>query len=51
MREPSRAESCEILVDPERKATSAFAIEGFLESRLSQEQRATLSRTVRGENL
>jgi hypothetical protein len=48
MREPTRVESCEVLVDPVRKTTPAMAIEGFLESRLSQEQRMKLARTVRG---
>jgi len=49
MREPARAESYEILVDPERKTTPPIAIEGFLESRLLPEQRSKLARIVRGE--
>jgi hypothetical protein len=48
MREPSRPEGCEILVDPVRKLTLPMAVEGFLESRLSEDQRATLTRTVLG---
>lgn len=48
MREPARAEGCEILVDPVRKETLPAAVEGFLESRLSQEQRTELARVVRG---
>jgi hypothetical protein len=48
MRDPKRLESFEILVDPVRKTTSAMVIEGFLESRLSHEQRTKLARTVTG---
>src|SRR5215470_2653534 len=51
MREPTRVESCEILVDPVRKATLPVAVEGFLEFRLSQDQRTKLSHTVRGDEL
>jgi hypothetical protein len=50
MREPTRFESCEILLDPVRKATLPIAVEGFLESRLSQEQRTKLARAVRGDD-
>jgi hypothetical protein len=48
MREPTRPESWEILLDPVRKTTLPMAVEGFLESRLSQEQRTKLSHLVRG---
>jgi hypothetical protein len=48
MREPERAESYEILVDPERKETPPIAIESFLESRLLPEQRAGLVRVING---
>src|SRR5215472_2728891 len=50
MREPARLEGCEILVDPVRKETLPVAVEGFLESRLSQEQRTKLTSVVRGGN-
>ncbi len=48
MRDPTRVEGYEILIDPVRKTTLPIAIEGFLESRLSQEQRRILARTIRG---
>ncbi len=50
MREPTRVEDCEILVDPVRKSTLPVAVEGFLESRLSHEHRTELSRALRGEH-
>ena len=49
MRDPGCVESCEIMLDPARKPTLSVAVEGFLESRLSQEQRNMLSRAVWGE--
>jgi hypothetical protein len=49
MRDPTRAETCEILLDPVRKPTPPMVVEGFLESRLSADQRNTLSRLVHGE--
>ena len=49
MREPARAESFEILLDPVRKTTLPVAVEGFLETRLSPEQRTKLARAVRGD--
>lgn len=49
MRDPSRPETSEILLDPVRKPTPPIVVEGFLESRLSAEQRNTLSRLVHGE--
>jgi len=48
MRNPSRIDSCEILLDPVRKTTRSIIIEGFLESRLSDDQRTALSRAVHG---
>jgi hypothetical protein len=48
IREPARAESYEILIDPERKATPSMAIESFLESRLLPNQRADLVRVING---
>jgi hypothetical protein len=49
MRDPGCVESCEIMLDPARKPTLPVAVEGFLESRLPQEQRNMLSRAVWGE--
>jgi hypothetical protein len=48
MREPTRVEDCEILLDPARKSTLPVAVEGFLESRLSSEHRTRLSQALRG---
>ena len=48
MRDPSAKEGCEILADPIRKSTLTLAIEGFLETRLSAEQKSKLARAVRG---
>lgn len=48
MRDPKHVESCEIRVDPVRKATPPIAIEGFLESRLTKTDREKLSRVVGG---
>jgi hypothetical protein len=48
MRDPDHADKdgCEILLDPRRKATLGATIDGFLETRLSTEQKATLLRAV-----
>jgi hypothetical protein len=48
MRDPGCADTCEILLDPERKTTSPVAVEGFLETRLSHEQRHKLRHPVGG---
>ncbi|MGH6864535.1 MAG: hypothetical protein ACRECN_09790, partial [Methylocella sp.] len=48
MRDPSVKEGCEILADPVRKSTLTLTIEGFLETRLSAEQKSKLARAVRG---
>ena len=48
---PERAiepESCEVLVDPRRKPTLGSVVDGFLESRLSNEQKTTLLRATGG---
>jgi len=44
-------ETYEILLDPMRKGTLPITVEGFLESRLSQEQRTKLACAIRGDNL
>jgi hypothetical protein len=49
MRDPTTKEGCEILVDPVRKSTLTLTIEGFLETRLSAEQKNILARAVRGQ--
>jgi hypothetical protein len=51
MRDPSIAETYEILLDPVRKRTLPATIEGFLESRLSEEQRHKLAKAVNGVGL
>jgi len=48
MRDPSAKAGCEILVDPARKLTLSMAIEGFLEARLSAEQKNILAHAVHG---
>jgi hypothetical protein len=48
MRDPSAKAGCEILIDPVRKSTLSMAIEGFLEARLSAEQKNILARAVHG---
>jgi hypothetical protein len=48
MRDPSVKAGCEILIDPVRKSTLPMAIEGFLEARLSVEQKESLAGVVRG---
>jgi hypothetical protein len=50
MRDPSVKAGCEILIDPVRKSTLSMAIEGFLEARLSSEQKDSLARAVRGKS-
>jgi hypothetical protein len=50
MREPLASEGCEILADPVRKSTLPMAVEGFLETRLSVEQKDSLARVVRGKS-
>ncbi len=50
MREPTRSESYEILLDPVRKGTLPITVEGFLKSRLSQEQRVQLACAIRGDD-
>jgi hypothetical protein len=47
-RDPSAKEGCEILADPVRKPTLTMTIEGFLETRLSDEQKSILARAVNG---
>ena len=49
MWDPSRPEACEILLDPVRKVTLQIIVEEFLESRLSIDQRKSLSRAVHGD--
>ena len=51
MREPRRAAEggCEVLVDPRRKPTLAAVVDGFLESRLSPEQKAMLRAATGGQ--
>ena len=48
MRDPSTKKGCEILADPVRKPTLTMTIEGFLETRLSDEQKSILARAVNG---
>jgi hypothetical protein len=48
MRDPETLDSYEILLDPKRKRTLPAIVEGFLESRLTDLQRRTLSRAVNG---
>lgn len=50
MRDPLRAgeDGCEILVDPRRKPTLSGVIDGFLESRLSAQQKETMLCVIRG---
>jgi hypothetical protein len=51
IRDPERAteDGCEILLDPRRKATLGVTIDGFLETRLSAEQKAILLRAIGGD--
>jgi hypothetical protein len=48
MYDPEDAEACEILVDPVRKTTLPAIVDGFLERRLSEEQRKTIARAING---
>ena len=51
LRTPERAaepDGCEVLVDPRRKPTLGSVADGFLESRLSDEQKATLLKATGG---
>ena len=50
MRDPARAatDGCEILVDPRRKPTLNGVVDGFLESRLTADQKAQLLRVTGG---
>lgn len=52
MREPDRAGSdgCDILVDPRRKPTLSAVVDGFLESRLTPDQKAKLLRATGRES-
>ena len=49
IRDPSAKAGCEILIDPVRKSALPMAIEGFLEARLSVQQKDSLARVVRGQ--
>jgi hypothetical protein len=40
--------ACEVLVDPRRKPTLGSVVDGFLESRLSDDQKKRLSRALQG---
>ena len=51
LKEPKRAtleEGCAVIVDPRRKPTLVSVVDGFLESRLSIEQKDQLMQAVRG---
>ena len=50
MKDPARAATggCEVLVDPRRKPTLAAVVDGFLESRLSPDQKSTLAQAIGG---
>lgn len=48
MRDPSQPDGCEIIADPVRKRTLPVSIEGFLEARLTSEQKSSLAAVVRG---
>ncbi len=51
MEDPTRAgepDGCDVLVDPRRKPTLGSVADGFLESRLSDEQKATLLKATGG---
>ena len=47
MRDPNAPELCEIMVDPRRKPTLSAVVDGYLESRLSPEQKAILMRAIK----
>ncbi|MET0277640.1 MAG: hypothetical protein ABW198_04830 [Pseudorhodoplanes sp.] len=48
MFDPDNAEACEILVDPVRKATLPAIVDGFLERRLSGDQRNKIAHAING---
>jgi hypothetical protein len=48
MWEPSAPDHCEILLDPKRKRTLSTIVEGFLESRLDDDQRKKLAKSING---
>ena len=51
LKDPRRAgelDGCEVLVDPRRKPTLNGVVDGFLESRLSAEQKARLMKAIGG---
>jgi hypothetical protein len=49
MYEPEQAEICEILVDPVRKQTLSATVDGFLEKRLTDDQRKKIARAILGD--
>ena len=48
MCDPDNVEAYEILVDPERKSTLAAIVDGFLDRRLSDDQRKEIGRAISG---
>jgi hypothetical protein len=48
MWEPLVPEKCEILLDPKRKRTLPSVVDGFLESRLDNDQRKKLANSING---
>jgi hypothetical protein len=48
MRDPKRPESCEILLDPERKPTLPATVDGFLEARLTDKHRQDILCAITG---
>jgi hypothetical protein len=48
MSDPNDIDGCEILLDPVRKATLPLSVDGFLEVRLTPEQRQTIKTGVHG---
>lgn len=48
MRDPNDIEGCEILLDPQRKATPPAIVEGFLKMRLDESQILKISRAIHG---
>ena len=51
MWDPLRAaepDGCAVLVDPRRKPTLASIIDGFLETKLTDKQKAALLQVIRG---
>ena len=49
MRDPASPDDCEVLVDPRRKPTLGSIVDGFLESRLSPEQKKILFQAIKEE--